>query len=387
MKSLTRGMMASLALGCLALPALAAEPSGNPILIGVIQGTTGAYGNVGIQSDEGAQLAYDELKTNGILGRPVRIESVNDNADGTLAGQLFKKFVSEGAVAIVGSPDTGPVTAQLAVRYKIPDIGIVDGGGLTVYPNGPDKPPNYWVFQSGGNSFAWGAAMADYALKHCKGFAVLHDTTSYGMGAIAAIKKVYRDAGKTLALDHPITENWTSGATAQLMPEVAAVKKSGADCVDVWLSPSDQAAFAQDVYTTGAKLQILGNGDTNGDETFTNLAGPGANGVIGAFVTAQIHPNELFKAFAAKFRAKFNKEPTQPSALTYQAIMTLAHVIEETKSTDRAVIRDAFEKLTNYPGVFGNITFTPQRHVTITEQELTLVKYDYANKKWVEIPK
>ena len=78
------------------------------------------------------------------------VEAVNDNGDGTLAGQLFQKFVSKGAVAIVGSPDNGPVTAQLADRYHILDIGLVDGGGLTVYPNGPDKPPHSWVFQSGG---------------------------------------------------------------------------------------------------------------------------------------------------------------------------------------------------------------------------------------------
>ena len=245
------GVLSVLA-ACLTGPVIAA-PSGDPILIGVMGGTTGAYGNIGTQAQQGALLAQDKLMAQGgILGRPVVVEAVNDNGDGTLAGQLFQKFVSKGAVAIVGSPDNGPVTAQLADRYHILDIGLVDGGGLTVYPNGPDKPPHSWVFQSGANSFAWGAALGEYALKNCpKGLAVLHDTTSWGMGGFAAFKLAYEKAGKKLALDRPITENWTTGATVQLAPDLEAVKNSGADCVEVWLSPPDQAAFAQMLKTSG----------------------------------------------------------------------------------------------------------------------------------------
>ena len=93
---------------CLAGQVMAA-PSVDPILIGVMGGTTGAYGNIGTQAQQGALLAQDKLMSqNGILGRPVVVEPVNDNGDGTLAGQLFQKFVSKGAVAIVGSPDNGP---------------------------------------------------------------------------------------------------------------------------------------------------------------------------------------------------------------------------------------------------------------------------------------
>ena len=379
------GVLSVLA-ACLTGPVIAA-PSGDPILIGVMGGTTGAYGNIGTQAQQGALLAQDKLMSQGgILGRPVVVEAVNDNGDGTLAGQLFQKFVSKGAVAIVGSPDNGPVTAQLADRYHILDIGLVDGGGLTVYPNGPDKPPHSWVFQSGANSFAWGAALGNYALKNCpKGLAVLHDTTSWGMGGLAAFKLVYEKAGKTIAVDRPITENWTTGATAQLAPDLEAVKSSGADCVEVWLSPPDQAAFAQMLRTSGEHLTVLGESDTCSDNTFTNLAGPAADGVVCAFITAELHPNDLYKEFAEAYRKKYNEEPTQSAEVSYQAVMTLAYVIEQTKSTDHAVLRDAYEKLSGVPGIDGPVIFSPTRHASFTEQELTLVKYDAANKKWVEI--
>jgi branched-chain amino acid transport system substrate-binding protein len=163
------------------------------------------------------------------------------------------------------------------------------------------------------------------------------------------------------------------------------VKSSGADCVEVWLSPPDQAAFAQMLRTSGEHLTALGESDTCSDNTFTNLAGPAADGVVCAFITAELHPNDLYKEFAEAYRKKYNEEPTQSAEVSYQAVMTLAHVIEQTKSTDHAVLRDAYEKLSGVPGIDGPVIFSPTRHASFTEQELTLVKYDAANKKWVEI--
>ena len=244
---------------CLTGPVIAA-PSGDPILIGVMGGTTGAYGNVGTQAQQGALVAQDKLMAQGgILGRPVVVEAVNDNGDGTLAGQLFQKFVSKGAVAIVGSPDNGPVTAQLADRYHILDIGLVDGGGLTVYPNGPDKPPHAWVFQSGANSFAWGAALGDTRSNTARKASRFCTIPPPGAWADLRRSSLRTKRRAKIALDRPITENWTTGATAQLAPDLEAVKNSGADCVEVWLSPPDQAAFAQMLRTSGEHLTMLGD--------------------------------------------------------------------------------------------------------------------------------
>lgn len=367
--------------------ASAETPSGQPILVGLIAGTTGAYGTTGQQTVQGAQVAVDKLNSDGgVLGRPVKLEWYNDNASGTLSGELFKKLVSEGAVAIVGSPDTGPVTAQLADRYKIPNIGVVDGGGLTVYPDGPDGPPHAWVFEFGGNTFAWGGKIAEYALKHCPGgLAVLHDRTSYGQGGLAGIKQVYDKAGKKIASDQPITENWSTGATTGLIPEIKAAKAAGADCVVMWLTPQDQAAFMQDLKTLNEKFTVLGNDETNADDTFVNLAGPAADGAIGAFMTSSLNPTPELLAFRDAYKKKFNEAPSQYSETTYDSILMLAEMMKRTNSTDAKKIQDAFNTATDYKGITGNLSFTKQKHVTITPEELTLVKYDAAAKKWVNV--
>jgi hypothetical protein len=89
----------------------------------------------------------------------------------------------------------------MADRLRIPNIGAVDDAGLTIYPNGPAKPPLELVWSWGLNTFGYGGIDAHYPLKHCKGLAVLHDPASYAEGGEAGIKLAYSEAGKKLAAE------------------------------------------------------------------------------------------------------------------------------------------------------------------------------------------
>ena len=115
------GILAALGALLSTTPSYAASDN-NPILIGLIAGTTGAYGTTGIATVHGAELAVAKINAaGGVLGRPLKLEWHNDDASATLSGQLYARFVSEGVAAVAGSPDTGPVTAQLAKRYRDSD--------------------------------------------------------------------------------------------------------------------------------------------------------------------------------------------------------------------------------------------------------------------------
>jgi hypothetical protein len=73
-------------------------------------------------------------------------------------------------------------------------------------------------------------------------------------------------------MDQTITENWSTGATIGLMPQVNAIKAAGLKCVVVWLTPQDQAAFVQDLHSVGYEATVFGNDETNADDTFAKLA-------------------------------------------------------------------------------------------------------------------
>ncbi len=367
--------------------ASASSASGNsPILIGEIAGTTGAYGTTGQAMVNGAEMAVSDFNAKGgVLGRKLTLRWYNDNASATLAAQEFDRLISAGAVAITGSGDTGPAVAAEADRRHVPAIGVVDDGGLTVYPNGPDAAPLPWVFDLGLNTFAWGGKIAAYALQHCSKLAVLHDPTTYGGGGEAAIKSAYQAAGKSLALDDAITENWSTGATVGLTDEINKIKATGADCVDVWLTPQDQATFAQAAHSLGDHFTVFGNDETNADTTFSGLAKNLADGTITASLTSALTPSAQTQAFQQAYQSRFQVASTPFAEATYDSIGMLVQAIAAAKSTSPAALQAAFNNISSYPGLTGTLNFTQQKHTTIGAGQLTLVRYDAASQQWKPI--
>jgi ABC-type branched-subunit amino acid transport system substrate-binding protein len=361
-----------------------AASKGGTILVGSIAGTTGAYGSTGVAMVNGGKLAVADLnKKGGALGKKFTFKSYNDQASATLSSQLFQRLVSAGAVAIAGSGDTGPATSAMADRLHIPNIGAVDDAGLTIYPNGPAKPPLPWVWSWGLNTFGYGGIDAHYALKHCTGgLAVLHDPASYGEGGDAGINLVYKQAHKKLKVDDAITEDWSTGATIGLTNEINKIKSSGASCVVVWLTPQDTARFMQTLKTSGVKLTVIGNDEMNADTTFSSLAGKAANGAIGAELTTQLHPSKALLSFQKRYKKQFHIAATPFAVANYDAIMLLGKVIKKVGSTDPAKLQAGLNAVKNYQGLQGIVSFSKQNHATVTERNLTLTKYNAATKKW-----
>lgn len=361
--------------------------SDEPIVIGGIAGTTGAYGAVGIAVINGTQMAVDEInEAGGIGGRPIDFKWDDDAADATKSSQLFQQFVSEGAVAILGSPDTGPTTAALGDQMKIPVLGAVDDGGLTVYPNGPDEPPFAWTFSTSLNTFAWGAKIADWALDNCPGgLAMLHDPTTYGLGGLAGFQMSLDEAGAEFAYVESITENWGSGATVNLDAEIQKIVDSGADCVEIWLTPGDEAAFMQEIASLGIDdLTVLGNDVTNADATFTDLAGADGDGMVSALLTSDVHPNDRLTEWQGQYRDKFDGlEPGPFAELSYDAVYILKQVIEDADGkTDPESIRAGLNSLSGFDGLTGTLGFTEQIHTTINKEQLTMVQWKVDSGEW-----
>jgi branched-chain amino acid transport system substrate-binding protein len=356
---------------------------GKSILIGTIAGTTGAYGSTGVAMVNGAKLAVQDINAGGgVNGRKFSLTTANDNASATVASQEYQKMVSNGAIAITGSGDTGPATAAMSGRLQVPDIGVVDDAGITVYPKGPSAPPLPWAWSFGLNTFAWGAKDAEYALKNCKSLAVLHDPSTYGGGGDDAIKLAYKNAGKKITLDEAITENWSTGATVGLSSELNKIKSAGADCVVVWLTPQDTAAFVQAMHSAGDNFTVLGNDEINADNTFSNLAGSQANGAI----TSQLSPSAALKDFTKRYQAQFHVAATPFAEATYDSVKMLAQVIKANGGkTDPKSLQAGLNSVKNFPGLTGTLTLSAMKHATIDESQLTAVKYDASKKQWVPL--
>jgi hypothetical protein len=140
---------------------------------------------------------------------------------------------------------------------------------------------------------------------------------TYGQGGLYGIQLAYDKAGKKIGIDHTITENWSTGATTGLMPEVNAAKAAAIKCIDAWLTPQDQAAFVQDLHSAGYNALVFGNDETNADDTFSKLAGDLADGTISAVLTSDLHPSPSSQRSATNTRsASISTRPHSPKRAT-----------------------------------------------------------------------
>ncbi len=278
---------------------------------------------------------------------------------------------------MLGSPDTAtttvadtwPTMTAPAATLERSDDGLKMIRPFT-RPNGPSKArPRRGAWSNSLNTYAWGQAVGEYAMKSCPtGLAVLHDPTFYGLGGLAGIQESYT---KALKLNDSISENWSSGATQSLDSEIASIKSSGATCVDVWLTPQDEAAFVNEMHSLGDHFTVLGNDETSSDTTFAGLAGANANGVISAELTASYARDAAVKVFAAAYLKEFHVATTPFAELSYDAVFMLAKAIDAGHSTSPTSIQAKLNSIRNYPGLTGTLSFTPRVHVTIQAAQLT----------------
>lgn len=361
----------------------------SPIKIGVIGGETGAYAFVGEEQHKGVELAIDEINENGgVEGAEMEFKAYNDNADSSRATTAFQQLVSQyGAIAVMGSGDAGEATAQYTERAEVPDLGIVDGGGPTVYPDGPGTEPLPWVFEYTPSNYAFGAKLAEEAGPTCKSIGLLHDTTTYGEGAKEAIVASLESQGKSLKLDDPITEEWASATPSAIEPEVLKLKEAEIDCVIVWLTPASTAKFAVTAKSNGYTPQIYANDSAPVDPDFARIAGSAGNGTLSANLKGFLNPSPKYEKYKKAFEAKFHEEPSLYAGQSYDAIYTLADAIERAGSTENEALREALDETKAFEGAVDTITFTPEIHESVTTEDLEMVEFDSASGKWVPVEK
>jgi branched-chain amino acid transport system substrate-binding protein len=374
-----------------AVPALAGAKSvgraasGSPIVVSQLAGSTGAYAIVGKEVFDGATMAVQQINASGgVMGRKIELNNFNDGGSATQANEEFRRALSDHSVVIMGSPDQGSTVAQLAEQYKIPDMGEVDEGALTIYPNGPSKPPLSWVWSNTLDGFGIGNLLADYTLKNCPKLAILHDPTTYGEGGNDGFIQTYTAAHamKRIVLDDAIAEDWSSGSPVSLTSEIASIKKAGADCVEVWLTPQDQATFVTTMNHEGDHWTVLGSDNETSTNIFQQLAGKYAQGMIAPQLTSLVKVTPAIKKFEKDFSAKYHFQASLNAIGAYEGVFVLQKALTAAKSTSPTAIQSALNNLHGYNGLMGPLSYSLKEHTAIQAGDLTLVQWSDKSKSW-----
>jgi branched-chain amino acid transport system substrate-binding protein len=377
--SLTRRQALASAAGAIAStvakPAIAAK---DPILIGYLPALTGPSSSTGIGINRGVQLAVQEINAaGGIDGRQIELIVRDTQSEPTKAVNGAAELIHAHKVNVVLGPvNSGESLAvvPLLARANTPHLHPCWVDTLT----DPKKYP--MCFRNAPTNQQIGAAANRYVvdvLKRKK-VAVISDTTGYGTASVNTYVPMLKARDAEVVYQGNI-----DAANPDLTPEILRMRSAGAEAIMPW---SVNPGFLSRIINTRGQMQwdvpIVGQTTLGSGQTRALLEKPE--------YWAKVYPNNFRPVCYSSdgklpdrttaFLERLTKAKVEVTdtllwwvAVGYDSPRLIAEAIKNVGIEPERVV-GYLNKLKEYPGVYGDISFTPERHDGYPDEEVVMVE-------------
>jgi branched-chain amino acid transport system substrate-binding protein len=353
-RALTRSMAATLILAAAAGVSVAAEPAGEPILLGVSGPLTGPNAQYGTQWKQGFDLALDQINgAGGIKGRPLRYVFEDTQSDPKQTVAVAQKFVADKHIVAELGDFASPASMAASPIYQ--RAGLVQFGFTNSHPN----------FTKAGD-FIWSNSVsqadeqplnAAYAVKRLgfKRIAVLHLNTDWGRTS----KDHFVAAAKELGAEVVAAEGYLP-EEKDFRSTLVRVRDANPDGLFLVSYYADAALIVRQARQTGLAIPAAASSSIYSPK-FVELGGDAAEGVFTAARFFPEDPRPEVQSFVGAFKAKYGKEPDAFNAYAYDTVILFGQVLREAPDLERKTIRDTLAKVKDVPSViYGKATFDTQ---------------------------
>jgi branched-chain amino acid transport system substrate-binding protein len=361
--------------GSLSRPAVAAK---EPILIGYLPALTGPSSATGIGMNRGTQLAVQEINAaGGIDGRQIELIIRDTQSDPTKAVNGAAELTRGQKVSFVAGPvNSGESLAvvPLLARTNTPQVHPCWVDTLT----DPKKYP--MCFRNAPTNQQIGGAANRYVVEILKRkkVAVISDTSGYGTASVNAYVPMLKTQGAEV-----VYQGNVDAANPDLRPELLRMQSAGAEAIMPW---SVNAGFLSRIINTRGQMEwdvpIVGQTTLGSGQTRDLLEKPE--------YWAKVYPNN----FRPVCYAPGGKLPDRTTAFLdrlkgagidvgdtllwwiangYDTLRMIAEAMKNVGSEPEQVV-GYLNKLKGYPGVYGDITFTPDEHNGYPDDEVVMVE-------------
>lgn len=338
-------------------------PSGDPIIIGLDEDSTGPGAVYMTIAGETVRMAVEEINDNGgILGRPVELIVGNDESDPTKTPSVLRKLIDDGADVLFIATGGG---SALQAKPVVQEAGVVSIAPVTITSSVGLPPDNEYMFLLANS-------LDDFTEVYCGAFEKMGWQTlgliSDNTPAIEAIAELL-NPGLEGCVDIVADEKAPLDA-ADLSAQAARVKAADPDVILVMsvggnfevLAHNTLAPLLPDVKRFS--LASLGNQP----DTWT-LAQPGVlQDVI--FMGSLDMDNPRTQELEAKLKERHGDDYmiTAYDPQAYDGVYLLKEAIEAAGGTEDAeAILEAMESLTGFQTSFGQAgltaSFTADDHI------------------------
>ena len=367
------GSAAAAVAGALARPAIAASA---PIRIGFLPALTGASSSTGIAINRGTQLAVKEINAGGgINGRKIELIVRDTQSDPTKAVNASAELIRGQHVDIVWGPlNSGEALAAtpLIARMGIPQLDpcwvdtLID---VAKYP---------LAFRNAPDNQQVGGAASRYILEvlKLKKVAVIGDTTGYGTASVNAYVPMLKAKGGDV-----VYQGDTDASDPDLKPELLRMRAAGAEVIMPW---SVNAGFLSRIINTrgdmGWDVPIVGQTTLGSGQTKALLEKPAywANVYQNNFRPCSFDASGRLPPRAAAFVQRLKTEKIEMGdtllwwiAAGYDAPRMIAEAVKHAGSEPKQ-IAGYWNTLKAWPGVYGDISYTPTQHNGYPDDEVVM---------------
>jgi branched-chain amino acid transport system substrate-binding protein len=359
----------------IAKPAIAAK---DPIPVGYLPALTGPSSSTGIGINRGIQLAVQEINAaGGIDGRQLELITRDTQSDPTKAVNGAAELTRGQKVSCVFGPvNSGESLAvvPLLARTNTPQIHPCWVDTLT----DPQKYP--MCFRNAPTNQQIGGAANRYVLEVLKKkkVAVISDTTGYGTASVNAYVPMLKEKGAEV-----VYQGNVDAANPDLKPELLRMQGAGAEAIMPW---SVNAGFLSRIINTrgqmGWDVPIVGQTTLGSGQTAALLDKQD--------FWAKVYPNNFrpvcfsgngkltdrTSGFLDRLKsAKIEMADTLLwwIALGYDSPRLIAEAMKNV-GTEPDKIVGYLNQLKDFPGVYGDISFTSDRHNGYPDEQVVMVE-------------
>ena len=367
-----RYMLAALSLSAALAPAAvhAQQAQGEPYRLGIILPMTGTTADYGADFLKRATLAEEEINAaGGVKGRPIKLlqgDSKNQPKDGVAE---FKRLVEIEKVPAIISTMTGVIVPQFPLSRET-NTPMICVGAITpeIRKGGPTVFSNYPLADDEERE------IAEYAIKKLghKTAAIIYENSSYGKTLSAIFIEEYKQLGGTIVAEEVIEKGGRD-----FRSQLTRIGAAQPPLIITYAYYAEGGLIVRQAAELGIKAQFMSHGSIQ-NQAFADIAGPAAEGFISGSPRWDENAPQV-KAFIARYKAKYSKDPDLYGPYFYDAVRLFAAAIDKDGYSNDG-IRKGLKELKDFPGVNGTMNFGKDNVVLLP---LRFVKF--SGGKWVLI--
>ena len=346
-----------------------------PIKIGYLPALTGPSSSTGVGINRGVQLGIDEINNaGGVNGRKLELISRDTQSDPTKAVNAVAELTQRAKVSMIFGPvNSGEALAAtpLIARDKVPMMHpcwvdeLID---VKKYPMAYRIAPTNTQVGAGANYYV-------VDVLKLKKVAVISDTTGYGTASVNTYVPMLKTKGAEV-----VYQNHIDAANPDLKPEMLRMQAAGAQAIMPW---SVNAGFLSRICNTrgamGWDVPIVGQTTLGSGQTKALLEKPEYwNKVYSNNFRQVCYTNGKLPARAQEFVERLKKSKIEMGdtllwwiALGWDSAQMMANVFKAAGTKNDDIVA-YMNKIKNWPGVYGTVTWTPEQHNGFPDSEVVM---------------